>query len=334
MLIRFPDSEYAEPYRAYVNYFEDLAGVVGGLYGVGESLVVGVHSGIAQHLGVGRVRVQRRNLDITQRRLVETSFRKSWSMLRRLDRELEDEEFYDEEANAWIPEQAYYAIFHGVLGFAAASGQTQPQAHAGVLKLVGKEVTRGALPRPWDAWCSGCPQTHTVKFGDVTPRGGSVHPLSSPHPATSEDRIAMFLRTTRSKEMDRRFKEERKRNVNPGRSRRNLSKLDKEKIAGKMAPTTLFDVFWRIRKKVHYEDADTFVLGTGGQADARSFGQALITVTDATVAALEGLTAAYVGPDLLSDISSAYQLRTSSRSGSVVSLRAESWQLRRRNPKP
>ena len=73
MLIRFPDSEYAEPYRAYVNYFEDLAGVVGGLYGVGESLVAGAHSGIAQHLGVGHVRVQRRNLDITQRRSCRVS---------------------------------------------------------------------------------------------------------------------------------------------------------------------------------------------------------------------------------------------------------------------
>ena len=28
-----------------------------------------------------------------------------------------------------------------------------------------------------------------------------------------------------------------------------------------MAPATLFDVLWRIRKKANYEDTDTFVLG-------------------------------------------------------------------------
>lgn len=32
MLIRFPDPEYADTFRAYVNYFEDLAGTIGGLY--------------------------------------------------------------------------------------------------------------------------------------------------------------------------------------------------------------------------------------------------------------------------------------------------------------
>gem|GEM_PF-3187650 len=34
MEIRFPDPEFAETFRAYVNYFEDLAGTIGGLYGL------------------------------------------------------------------------------------------------------------------------------------------------------------------------------------------------------------------------------------------------------------------------------------------------------------
>ena len=51
-----------------------------------------------------------------------------------------------------------------------------------------------------------------------------------------------------------------------------------------MGPTTLFDVFWRIRRKANYDDADTFVLGAESEFDARGFGQSLILVTDATVA--------------------------------------------------
>ena len=61
-----------------------------------------------------------------------------------------------------------------------------------------------------------------------------------------------------------------------------------------------------MRKKANYEDADTFVLGAAGELDARRLGQALIIVADATVAALEALTSAYVGPTLLANMVDAY----------------------------
>ncbi len=61
-------------------------------------------------------------------------------------------------------------MYHAVLGYAAASGQSVPRDHAVALKLAGKEVTRGLLPPPWDGWCEVCPQTSTVRFG-----GGSSY---------------------------------------------------------------------------------------------------------------------------------------------------------------
>ncbi len=323
MAIRSPDSEYAEPFRAYSNYFETLAGVIEDLYGVKESLTSAVHTGVAQHPKT--TRVQRRRLDLQRSEVVEASFRKSWSMLRRLDRELEDSEIFDEEANAWLPEQSYYAIYHAVLGFAAASRQVVPRDHAAVLRLAGSQVTRGAFPSPWNAWCSGYPPAGPVRFGGIDLSGDSVHVLSSPRLSTSSDRIAMFLRTTRRKELERRFEEQRRIKVPDGRLRRNLSKQHKERTARKMAPTTLFDIFWRIRTKVHYGDADTFVLGASGKDDARRFGQALITVTDATVAAIEGLAAAHIGPDLLAGLAAAYAHRTSSTATSTIGRRADSW---------
>ena len=329
MLLRFPDPEYAEAFRAYVNYFEDLAGSIGGLYGMAPSLAAGVHDGVADHPPTWRI--QRRSLDRERSRAIETALRKSWSTLRRLDREVEDPNVFDEEANAWLPSQAYYAVFHAVLGFAAASGQVIPRDHAAALKLAGKEVVRGSLPAPWDAWCEGCPQTGSHRFGGLVPSADAVHVLSSPDPWTSDDRLAMFLRTTRRKELERRFNQERGRKPLPGRSRRNLMATDKERIATSMPPTTLFDVLWRMRKKANYEDADTFVLGAAGELDARRFGQALVIVTDATVAALEGLTAAYVGPDLLANLSDAYASKTSSGAHTAVGRRAASWDDRRRS---
>ena len=326
VILGFPDPEYAEPFRAYLNYFEDLAGTVGGLYGFTESLASGVHDGVAAHPPTWRI--QRRVLDPSRSAKIERAFRKSWGTLRRLDLEVEDPEFFDEEANAWIPAQAYYAVYHAVLGFAAASAQSVPGDHAASLRLAGKEVVRGALPAPWDAWCDGCPHTGSQRFGGLVPSGDSVHVLSSPDPWTSDDRFAMFLRTTRRKELDRRFGQERQRNVRPGRTRRNVDKADKERIAGKMPPTTLFDVLWRVRKKANYEDADTFVLGAGDEIDARRLAQALVIVTDGTVAALEALSAAYVGPEVLANAAQAYATRTRSGPESTVGRRAASWERR------
>lgn len=326
MLIRFPDPEYAEAFRAYVNYFEDLAGTIGGLY-MANSVVEGVHNGVLTHRPVAKV--QRRLLAADGFTAMNAAYRKSWSTLRRLDLEVGDPEVYDEEANAWLPAQAYYTVFHSILGFSVASGQPVPRDHAAALKLAGRVVERGVLPRPWDAWCAGCPQTDSCTFGGVSFSGGYVHVLSSPDPSTSEDRLAMFLRTTRRKELERRFDQARSKKPAVGRSRRNLKKADKEQIAQSMAPTTVFDVLWRMRKKANYEDADTFVLGAADELDARRLGQALVIVADATVAALEALACAYVGPNVLADMAHAYAQKTSSPPTSAVGRRAASWAARR-----
>ena len=325
MLIRFPDPEFAEAFRAYVNYFEDLAGTIGGLY-MANSLVEGVHDGVLRHPPTWKV--QRRRLNGPEEKALDAAFRKVWGTLRRLDREVEDPDNYDEEANAWIPTQAYYAVYHSVLGLSIASGQTVPRDHAAALKLAGQVVQRGALPPPWDAWCGGCPQTGNCTFGGLSRSGVGVHVLSRPDPWTSDDRLAMFLRTTRQKELERRFNQERSRKPALGRTRRNLSRVDKERIASSMAPTTIFDVLWRMRKKANYEDADTFVLGAAGPLDARRLGQALVIVADATTAALEALAAAYVGAKILADMAEAYRQKTNSAPGSAMGRRAQSWASR------
>lgn len=130
------------------------------------------------------------------------------------------------------------------------------------------------------------------------------------------------------KELERRFTIERAKPPAPGRTRRNLSRSAKEQVATTMVPTTLFDVFWRIRKKASYDDADAFVLGAAGELDARRLGEALVIVTDATVAALEAVMAAYVGPGIMAAIVSAYANRVSAGPASAVSRRAASWQGR------
>jgi len=246
---------------------------------------------------------------------------KSWANLRRLRREVDDIDTFDEDTNAWLPVQAYYAVYDAVRSLAIASTQHVPRDHRKALNLASKAVLRGLLPYPWNMYCDGCPQTGSHSF--PTPgKPGSVHVLSNPDPDSAVDRLAMFLRTTRSKELERRFSEDRRKNVAPGRQRRNLSIDDKEAIAARLAPTTVFDLFWRLRMKANYDDADTFVLGAGGVADARAFADSLAIVADASVAAIEGVVVAYVGPDLVGDFASSYQQKVRADAGSPVAVRA------------
>lgn len=101
-----------------------------------------------------------------------------------------------------------------------------------------------------------------------------------------------------------------------------MSREAKNEIAKRLAPTTVFDLFWRLRVKANYEDADTFVLGASGLPDARAFADSLAILADASVAALEALIIRYVGDDLYQTFITSYQDRLMSDDRSPVAVRA------------
>ena len=322
ILLEFPDPEFEKPFRAYSNYVQDIAGLIASEHGFADSLAAGVVEAVAQ--GPAAARVKRRRLSAAEEAALATALRRAWSNLRRVAREVAgDVDDYDVEANAWLPAQAYYALYHAILAFAVASGQQVPRNHLAALRLVGDEARRRTLPFPWSASCSGCPQTGTASFAGIEV-SVPVHVLSSPTPDTAPGRLAMFLRTTRQKEIERLLDDERRRGAKAGAKRR-LRAAEKEHIARRVAPTTVFDLFWRLRKKAHYDEADTFVLGAAGTRDAAAFAQALVYVTDATIASLEGLIEAYAGPEPLAAAAGAYAEQTSS---AVVRRRARLWRSR------
>lgn len=328
MQFRIPDHEYAAPFAAYRNYVEDVAGSLGGRYGLAETLVDGVYEAVGSRQAVRRI--QRRRLSPADEGELQRSLRGAWARLRSMQRELADEDFFDENANALLPMQGYYVIYHGARAYAVASGQAAPNDHASALKLLSKEVGRNVFPYPWSASCTGCPSLGTHTFAGLTPTGDSPHVWSTPDPETSEDRLAMFLRTTRQKELDRRFAEARARlPVKPGKTRANLPRAEKERLAAATTPTTLFDGLWRMRKKANYEDSDAFVLGSGTEFEARRFAEGLVIVTNASLAALEGVMGAYLGPDLMADAAESYLRKTGGSTADVqVQHRAEAWRRR------
>ncbi|MCW2982944.1 MAG: hypothetical protein JWR63_514 [Conexibacter sp.] len=321
--LEFADPEFEKPFRVYSGYLQDLAGLIAAEHGFAALVAEGVHASVLE--GPGTARIKRRRLSEAERRNLDVCLRRCWQNLRRVLREVEEVEVFDEEANSWLPVQAYYAVFHGVMAFAIASGQRPPKDHTAARRLIADEVRRLTLPYPWSASCSGCPQTDTTIFAG-TEQPARVHALSAPSPDTARDRLAMFLRTTRQKELERILDLERDRGRPPGGPRRRVLAAAKEQHAAKLHATTVFDLFWRLRKKANYDDADTFVLGAAGVRDAATFAQSLAYVTDGTIAALEALMAAYAGPDAIADVATSYADRL--HLGSAIHQRASVWQVR------
>lgn len=99
----------------------------------------------------------------------------------------------------------------------------------------------------------------------------------------------------------------------------------KQNMAANLQPTTLFDFFFRLRKKVHYGDPDVFVLGAAGSQDARQLAEALAIVTDATVAVLECLVATYRGRSVVARAAIKYADRLSAAPNTLVGRRSQAW---------
>lgn len=310
--------ETQRKFRTYAGYFCDWENLLEQTFGGLDDSAPKIYAAVGSQPAVAKI--QRRKLDAKALTALGASMKTSWGMAGRLRRELEEPEF-DREANAWLPEQAYYAIYHAIRAFALASGQAVPTDHRTALRLIEKEVARGTVPNLWSPSCTGCPQLKTAKVSNLK-AAPSVSPLSRPTGVDAEVRLAMFLRTTRERELDRLYQEQRKSSVQRPRCRRNLSRDEKLQIAARLSPTTVFNLFWRVRKKAHYEDPDMFVDGAVTSREAEKFGVALVHVTEATLFVIEALIAAYVGPEPMINLSNAY---SATRANKAVAKRALFW---------
>lgn len=321
-----PHPAFEQHFQAYCNYLRALAGDIQERYGAGApARLSGVHAGVLAHPAVHRV--QRRKLPEADYAELETALRKGWAFLRRVHHEIADPDLYDEEANALLPYSAWYAVHHVGRAFAIAARHAPATDHTGLLHDLGRTVVlRGLLPAPWHMWCEGCPQTKAALIKGTTVGPRAVHVLSRPSSESIEARIGLLLKTTREKELERIFRERRQHKVQTGRKRRNLSDDDKNQIAGRIPPTTIFDFLYRLRTRASYGEADLFVLGSRDVDEARRLAIALAIVCDATVAALEALAVAYAGPEPIAQAASRYAARTGSE---LIAARAQAWQPRR-----
>jgi hypothetical protein len=283
----------------YLHYLEDLAGIIGGRFGVAESLVHGIYESFPPATS--------RPVPAEQVRRLNDHLGTAWLGLLRLE-QLTRPAVYDRQANAVVPRFAFEAVVAGVRALAAAEGVDLADDHGDALDYAGGRISEGVLPFPWSSRCAGCPQAGTDRLEDVVP--GEVHLFTRPDPSTSQARLALLLRTTRTRALERSFAEARQRDVRPGRTRRNLSWSEKEQIAAATAPTTLLDVFARLHERAAADAGDVFADGPADEVEAFRFAEALRLLTDATVAALEAATASSCSWELMGDLVASQLRRT------------------------
>lgn len=266
--------------------------------------------------------------DADRKDALEDALALSWSQLLRAHDELDDPEHFDHDANALLPTIALSSVRYAIEALAVAMHQPAPDTGDAAPGLIGSVVSSGVLPYPWGITCSGCPQNGTATFDGLphTPRTVDVH--SHADPSSSCDRLAMFLRTTRAQELERRFVELRRLPPAAGKKRRVVPRAEKEAVAAGVDPTTLFDVLWRTRRESHTTGIDRFVVGAADETEARRFAEALVIITDATVAAIEAVIAATIGTVLPADMTGELIERSAISQGSRLGHHATSWRNR------
>jgi hypothetical protein len=71
--------------------------------------------------------------------------------------------------------------------------------------------------------------------------------------------------------------------------------MEKDRIAARVAPTSLFGFFYRMRLRSNYGDVDAFALGAWTEEDAKEFYQAVVQLTGHTLRFVEILVTGRLG---------------------------------------
>lgn len=289
---------------AYLHYLEDLANVIKGRYGQGAD---GVYLTLRLHPPVRELPGRTLTGQETKRLFDHLSL--SWDKLAAIGNAVAVGAF-DRQANAVVPGLTVDSVESAASALALCVGADPPIDTREALELLGDVADDGLFPYPWSATCIGCPQLGTTQWGGSVLPGEALSVFAAPEAQTSDARLALLLRTTRQRIIERRFAVERQTDVKPGRSRRNLSLEHKEAVAASVPPTTGFDVLDRVRRRCEGDDGEAFVAGPIDNAEALRFAQALATVAESSVAAIHAIVATVIGWDLFTDLLDGHRRRS------------------------
>jgi hypothetical protein len=184
-------------------------------------------------------------------------------------------------ANQWAQVKSYYACTRMAGAWLLARDGTLPESHSGLLRAISAQVTGTRLYTcPWSLSCS---RRHpSPEYLGFSKQPDWVSPLSAS--GDRHDRVAMMLRTTRERDIERLVEIVKKK-----RRMRRAPKGERARQDKSLPATTVFDFTWRMRTRSNYGDPAMFYVGTLTSDRAQDYAAAIRTFTGATMFLFEAL---------------------------------------------
>ncbi len=287
--VSLPTDEEEDLLRRFTvnrNYLQALAGFITTTYGRRENLYAGLKATVEATPQYHKIQRGQADLDEVRRFLALAWTSEIQLHLPALMGNASMLPF----ANVWAPVHAYYAVFGALQAWFAANGMKGvADDHTATLKTIANQIEqRDLFPEPWNLLAIGCPMRRERRH--LNARGADctshIEVLSIPLPFGTDPqfwpRLGTWLRSTREARLTAREEQWKKR---AGKQR--IAPAERTKIASSVAPTSLFDCFWRMRIKSNYGTIDPYLVARISESDHRTFNEALCTLTRATVALLE-----------------------------------------------
>ena len=209
-------------------------------------------------------------------------------------------------ANIWLPVHSYYAIEGAGLALLSIRLQNPPQkTHIGFSSSFTDPVLKKLFPYPFNGLCEGGPKPVDFSFRNLDTSAAEVSAqtnIANPSQDKIDDYIGKSLSTTRKKNLDKRFKEQRGKEVRPGCTRRNLNAEDKARICNKEFGTSICDFIYRMRGRSNYENPIMYLFGTNDPDSARSHYKDLLDLTAVIIEGINTLIEFYLGRKELDNI--------------------------------
>ena len=288
--LNFPTAKEEELTRRFTvnkNYLQAIALFLTRTYGRGAAMFGGLHAAVSARRQYHRI--QRAQMPLGDVRKYLTL---GWASEIQLNLPAAvGNETVVAYANAWAPVHAYYAVFGLLQAWFAANGLSGTTGdHTAALKTISKMIEqRDLFPEPWNLLAIGCPMRGERLYVNE-PTGvncaGKVEVLSIPTPLGPDPdfwpRYGTWLRSTRRARL-----EAREEKVKKAKGWKRISPKARTEIASSIAPTSLFDCFWRLRIKSNYGNIDAYLVSRIYESDHVAFNRALRITTAATLGLLE-----------------------------------------------
>lgn len=263
-------NEAAYRFTTYKNYIANFRNFLFETYGEGKPMLCKLKSTLEN---IGIAGIQRKNLDNTKLQTATKLLYNAWHTELMLILSGQYKE-YVRYSNHWSSVQAYYAVFLALQALFESARMQRQNTHSYTLTTVSNLIKqRKMFPLPWCVYCTGSPDLKEEKYFNL-PNDvdiSRISPLSAPGPTRFWNSYGMLLRTTREKQCAQRADawKRQKENYTRGKPRKKLSKDCKRQIYEQVHATTFFDVLYRLRIRSNYQDADSYLLGTLSDYDAR-----------------------------------------------------------------